>query len=313
MPDPTRPDSAGDYVAFFLYRLFSFFIAALPRPAVLAAGGAAGRLAFRLDGRHRGIALRNLALAFGPEKSPGERRAIAVRSFRNAGRVIFETVKMASLSRARVLALVEVEGRRHLDQALARGRGALIFTAHYGNWEVGCGPISESAPFGVVARTLDNRLIDRDLVRMRERLGAAVINKVGASRRILQALHRNEVVGILIDQNVLRREAVFVDFFGKPAGTTPGLAAFHLKTGAPLLPLFIDPLPRGRHRLRILEPLVIPPSGFPSEDVLKITQICTKMIEREIRRNPEAWLWVHKRWQSRPADERQKSTPGALP
>jgi KDO2-lipid IV(A) lauroyltransferase len=304
MLDPERPIATGEQAVFILYRISSGFVAALPRRLALALGAAAGRLAFWLDGRHRAIALKNLALAFGRTMTGPERRSIARRSFQNFGRVVFETLLLSRWSRERVLALVDVEGRRHLDAALAQGRGVLVFTAHYGNWEVGCGPISEAAPFGVVARALDNRLIDRDLVRTRERLGAHVINKTGASRRILQALRRNEIVGLVIDQNVLQREAVFVDFFGKPAGTTPGLAAFHLKTGAPLVPLFVDPAPLGRYRLRLLEPLVFPPTGSPEEDVLKITRICTKMIEREIRGSPESWLWIHKRWQSRPVDER---------
>jgi KDO2-lipid IV(A) lauroyltransferase len=304
MPDPERPISLGESAGFVAFRIFSAILAVFPRSAVLAAGGAAGRLLFWLDGRHRRIALRNLAVAFGRERTEAERRGLAFRSFRNIGRVVFDTIWMSRAPRTKVLALVELEGRSHLVEALAGGRGALVFTAHFGNWEVGCGPISDIAPFGVVARTLDNRLIDRNLVRMRGRLGASVLNKFGASRRILKALRRNEVVGILIDQNVLRREAVFVDFFGKPAATTPGLAAFHLQTGAPLVPLFVESLSRGRYRLKLLRPLAFAPSADRAGDVLKITQICTKMIEEEIRRRPEDWLWVHKRWQSRPADER---------
>jgi len=304
MPDPDRPVTLGERLGFLVYMTFAPLVAALPRRFALALGGAAGGLVFHLDGRHRTIALRNLALAFGRTKSPAERRKTALLSFRNFGRVVLDTLVLSRRSRAYALDLVDVEGRGHLEAALAGGRGVLVFTAHYGNWEIGCGPISRLAPFGVVARPLDNRLIDRDLVRTRERLGVRVIDKTGAGRRILRALQRNEVVGILIDQNVLRREAVFVDFFGKLAGTTPGLAAFHLRTGAPLLPLFIDPLPGGRYRLRLLEPLSFRPTGSPAEDVLKITRFCTKMIEREIRGRPEVWLWFHKRWQSRPADER---------
>ncbi|MBM3310782.1 MAG: hypothetical protein FJY80_04670 [Candidatus Aminicenantes bacterium] len=304
MPESGRPASLGEWAAFAAYRAFALFLAVLPRRLALALGDGAGRLAFWLDARHRTVALRNLAAAFGRTTPAPARRAIALRSFRHFGRTVFDTLVLSRRSRAAVLALVDVEGRPNLEAALAEGRGALVFTAHFGNWEVGCGPIAQVAPFGVVARALDNPLIDRDLVRARERLGVRVINKVGASRRILRALQRNEVVGLLIDQNVLQREAVFVEFFDRLAGTTPGLAAFHLKSGAPLVPLFIDPAPAGRYRLRLHEPLRFPPTGSPEEDVLKITRFCTKMIEAEVRRRPEAWLWVHKRWQSRPADER---------
>jgi KDO2-lipid IV(A) lauroyltransferase len=135
------------------------------------------------------------------------------------------------------------------------------------------------------------------------KLGAGIINKFGAARPILQALGRNEIVAVLIDQNVLRSQAVFVDFFGKAAATTPSLAAFHLKTGAPLVPIFVHPGRSGRYVVKIREPLSVPSSGSMEEDVLKITQLCTKIIEHEIRQNPELWFWVHKRWNTRPVDE----------
>ncbi|MBM3295878.1 MAG: hypothetical protein FJY82_15390 [Candidatus Aminicenantes bacterium] len=304
MAEAGRPPTWGQWTAFWAYRAFAFLLAVIHRRTALALGDAVGRLAFRLDGRRRRIALDNLALAFSQTTTAAERRTIARKSFRNFGRVVFDTLALSRRPREYALGLVDVEGQGHLEAALAPGRGVLVFTAHYGNWEIGCGPISGTAPFGVIARPLDNPLIDRSLVLARERLGVRVIPKTGAGRHILRALGRNEIIGLLIDQNVLRREAVFVDFFGRLAGTTPALAAFHLKTGAPLLPLFIDPLPAGRYRLRLLEPLVFPPTGPAREDVLKITGICTKMIEREIRDRPEAWLWFHKRWQSRPVDER---------
>ena len=114
---------------------------------------------------------------------------------------------------------------------------------------------------------------------------------------------RKEAVGILIDQNVLRREAVFVDFFGKQAATTPALAFFHLRTGAPIVPMYCLPSPGNRYRFRFEPPVEIALSGEESEDVLKITAVCTKMIEHVIRRQPELWLWIHKRWQSRPLNE----------
>jgi KDO2-lipid IV(A) lauroyltransferase len=134
-------------------------------------------------------------------------------------------------------------------------------------------------------------------------MGSGVIDKMGAARPILRVLRGGGILALLIDQNVLRSQAVFVDFFGRPAATTPGLASFHILTGAPLLPVFYRP--RGlRHVWTILPPLDIPLSGRREEDVLKITAICTKMIEDQIRRAPESWLWLHKRWNTRPAGEK---------
>jgi KDO2-lipid IV(A) lauroyltransferase len=294
---------AADALGLAAYKTVSAAFAVLPRRACRAAGGGLGRLAYRLDRKHRGIALANLATAFGRERTPEELAAVARESFVRFGRVLADILKMARYSRARVLSLIATEGRENLEAALAKGKGALIFTAHFGNWEVLSAAVSEIGPFRAIARALDNPYLEKDLSRFRTRLGSEVINKFGASRPILRALARNEIVAILIDQNVLRSQAVFVDFFGKSAATTPGLAAFHLASGAPLVPLFVDAAAGGRYRLRILPPLEFPSPGRRDEDVLKITQICTKMIEHEIRRTPEQWLWVHKRWNTRPAEE----------
>jgi Kdo2-lipid IVA lauroyltransferase/acyltransferase len=293
-----RGEGAG-YGLFLAISTILFFI---PRPGVLALGRTLGRLAYRVSSRHRRIALDNLTVAFGREKSDRERRRIAAASFAHFGRVTLETIKFTHYSRRRILRLIQVDGREHLERALAGGRGVLLFTAHLGHWEAIVPPVSEIGPFYVIARILDNRLIDRRLTRLRTRLGAIVIDKIGAAKPILHGLAEGGIVAILIDQNVLRSQAVFVDFFGRQAATTPGLAAFHIRTGAPLVPAFCLPQGPG-FRLKILPPPEIPLSGRRSDDVLKITQFCTKMIEEEIRREPTWWLWVHKRWNTRPAGE----------
>jgi len=305
MPERGVPPATGlDRAVYAATRIFALFISVLPRPVVLKAGSGLGALVFVLDGKHRAIALRNLARALGRSSSPGERRRIARRSFMNFVRSLVDALKTAGWSRERVLAMIEIEGREHLENAHARGRGVLLFTAHFGNWEMVVPPSSAVAPFHVIARALDNPLIERDLLRARVRHGAVVVNKLGAGRPILRALDRGETVGILIDQNVLRREAVFVDFFGVPAATTPALAVFHIRTGAPILPMFCRPAPGAGYRMRFGPPVDVPLSGDETADVLKITGVCTKMIEDEIRKNPALWLWVHKRWRSRPLHER---------
>jgi len=297
MPKP------GDFAGYAAYKALTLALFILPRTLALAAGRGLGLLAFRLDRKHRHIALDNLNIALGKERTERERRAIAMASFRHIGQVLADILKAAHYSREKILRLVTMEGRHHLESALAQGRGVLLFTAHFGNWEFGTAPLANIGPLRVIARAMDNPLLEKDLARLRAKFGAGVIYKIGAAKPILKALGHNEIVAILIDQNVLRSQAVFVDFFGKTAGTTPGLAAFHLKTGAPLVPVFVYPAPRGRYIMKIQEPLVFPPGGPMEEDVLKITQICTKIIEHEIRRRPELWFWVHKRWNTRPANE----------
>lgn len=293
----------GDVLGYGAYKAISLAFALLPRRLCLAAGAGLGRLAFRLDRRHREIALGNLAVAFGKERKPAELEAIARRSLAGFGRVLADVLKMMRTSRSHILSLVTIEGAEHMAAALAKGRGVLAFSAHFGHWELASAVVSEAGTFRPLVRVLDNPLIERDLLRFRTRMGAAIIDKLAASRPVLKALRRNEIVTILIDQNVLRSQAVFVDFFGKAAATTPGLAFFHLTTGAPIVPFFAYPAPGRRYVFRYLPPLEYAPGGDREADVLKITGICTKMIEHEIRGHPELWLWIHKRWNTRPAEE----------
>jgi KDO2-lipid IV(A) lauroyltransferase len=290
-----------DVPLFLAYQMLSVLFSLLPRPWCLCLGRALGRLAFHLDSKHRRLALGNLGLALGSTLSPAERYQIARSSFVHFGQVLADLVKWPFLPGGARQKLVRLEGKDHLRRALKAGRGALIFTGHFGNWEVGSLPVSRMARLNVIARELDNKLVERRLLALRRSLGANVIYKNQAARRVLQVLRRNEVAAILIDQNVLRREGVFVDFFSRPASTTPALAAFHLRTGAPLLPLFCTSAPDGSYRARLDPPVVFQPSGSQSADVLKITQLCTKIIENQVRENPRLWLWFHDRWRSRPA------------
>lgn len=297
--------SPGESAGYLVYRVFAGLIRILPRSVVLASGRALGGLLYRLDAGHRRIALDNLALAFGRDKSPAERARIARASFAHFVRTALDSIKFTSYSVERIRGLVDVEGRENLVRALAEGKGVLIFSAHYGNWEASPSVLSAYGPVSAVARALDNRLIERDLLRLRRRQGASIIYKSGAGKHVLRALAEGGMVGIVVDQNVLRGQAVFVDFFGKAAATTPGLAGLHFKSGAPLLPLFCHP--RGsRYLLRILPAFRVEPSEDRAADVLKTTRIYTKMIEDLIRREPEPWLWIHKRWNTRPADEEKR-------
>ena len=299
-----KKSRAGAFIGYLAYKAFALFLAVLPRRAVLALGGGLGRLVYHIDAKHRRVVEANLSVAFGSEMTPAERAGLNKRFFAALGRSLLAILKAAHMSAARVRGLFEVEGRPHMDRALAAGKGVLLFTGHYGTWELTIPALVESAPLRPIFRDLDNPFIGRDLARLRERLGAGSISKFGAAKPVLQALARNEIVAILIDLNVLHSSGpVFVDFFGRPAATTPALAAFHLKTGAPIVPMFCEPLPRGRYRMTYEEPLVFERTADHEADVLKITQTCTNMIERRIRKRPELWFWVHKRWNTRPDGE----------
>lgn len=296
----TKSIKIMDLIEYGLFLFASLLIRLLPRRACLWAGQTLGSLAFGLDRKHRRLALANLEKALGRETDQKERRRIAHDSFRHFGRVIADSLKWTSLRAPRREKLLKVEGEEYIRRALNEGIGVIVFSAHFGNWEVATQAVARLGPLNVVARPLDNSLLEARLAKFRHRLGAKVISKFQAAKPILQALQRNEIVAILIDQNVQRREAVFVDFFGLPAATTPGLAAFHLRTRSPLIPVFCHPAPRSSYLVKIGAPLVFGPDAEPGRDVLKITQASTKMIESEIRREPGLWFWFHNRWKTRP-------------
>jgi KDO2-lipid IV(A) lauroyltransferase len=259
-------------------------------------------MAFLLDKRHRLTALSNLKSAFGNQIPHSQRQKIARDTFIHFGRVFLDMLYLASLSPLKRVKLMTVEGEEHIHAALQKEKGALLFSAHFGLWELAPAYISNIGKLNVIARPLDNIHLEKELAKLRQSLGAKVIHKFQASRPILRSLRANEMVAILIDQNVLRSEAVFIDFFGQKAATTPSLATFHLRTGAPLIPVFCYPGDSRGFHIKILKPLDIPLSDNFQQDLHNITQTCTQVIESQIRKFPQFWFWFHDRWKSRPPD-----------
>ncbi len=291
------------YTEFLFFLGIKLFFLLLPRRLSLGIGRILGFAVYSLSRRHRRIALSNLKTAFGIEFSPSARKEIARKSFLHFGKLLADLIKFSHFNDEQRDKLIQVEGEENLNLALKKGKGVLIFTGHYGSWEIAPHYISKKAKFYVIARALDNDLLEKELSKMRANLGAKIIYKQQAAKPILQSLRAREIVAILIDQNVLRSQAVFVDFFGKAAATTPSLAAFFLRTQSPLLPAFCYPGPRDTYKIKILKPLKVSLTGNYDQDVLKITQICTKIIEAQIRKNPNFWLWFHQRWKTRPEKE----------
>ena len=272
----------------------------LPRRGVRALGRSCGRLIHQLDKKRRRLAAANLTTAFGAALSEQEKAEIIHRAFLHFGTVLFDFFHLAYLPPQKRERHLRLEGEENLHAALKRGQGVLLFTAHYGLWEIAPAPINPIIPMKVVARPLDNVYLEKILRRLRGRLGSEVISKFQAGREILKTLRARESVAILIDQNVLAQEAVFVDFFGKPAATTPSLAMFHLRTEAPIVPVFCSPSSSWVYHVRILPPVDVPRTGDREEDLVRITQACTKIIEDQIRLAPEQWFWFHDRWKTRP-------------
>jgi KDO2-lipid IV(A) lauroyltransferase len=288
---------------FLLFQIGKAPLSILSRRHCLSLGKTLGLAFYYLDKRHRLIALSNLKIAFGKELPSSELKRLARNSFMHFGKIFVDIIKLPHLAEEKRNVLINVEGEENLHKALREKKGALLFSAHYGSWEVAPFFLAKKGRLSVIARPLDNELLEKELLKLRTSQGSNVIYKHQATKKILQSLRQKQMVAFLIDQNVLRQQAVFVDFFGKKAATTPSLAAFFLRTQSPLIPVFCYPTSSHAYCLKIFNPLSITLGGNYNQEVLKITQICTKIIETQIRKNPEYWFWFHNRWKTRPEEE----------
>lgn len=280
----------------------------LPAAVARGLGVALGTAFYLLDAPHRRVAQANLTQCF-PARSQAECRRIARRVFQHFGVLLVELLRFSTLSPDAMRAAVEVEGAEHVHAAYASGRGVLFFTGHFGFWELHAlvhALVFE--PIGVLARPLDNPGLHDLLERLRQRTGNTVIYREGAVRKVLRTLTDGHGVALLIDQHMHSPDAIWVRFFQRPAATTSTLAALALRTGSPVVPVFATPLPNGRLRLIYERPVAPPEAGTP-EPVRDFTQRCTDVLEMYVRRQPELWLWMHRRWRDAPAPETRGMFP----
>lgn len=279
-------------------------VGVLPRRAARAVGAGIGALVWMLLGRLRKTGLRNLEMAF-PEKSDAERRAILRGVYRSLGWQIGEFCKMRHYTAEQASAFIRYDGLEHYLAARDEGRGVLVLTGHLGAWELSSFYHSlVGHPMSLVIRRLDNPLVDEFVNKVRCLHGNRVIHKDDFARGLLTAMHRGETVGILMDTNMTPPQGVFVPYFGIEACTATALARVALKTGAAVLPGFLLwEAAEQRYVLRFGEPLELVKTGDAERDVLANTALFTATIEAYVRRYPEQWLWVHRRWKTRPAGE----------
>lgn len=295
---------------YLLVRLVALTMPALSPATVRVFGTMIGLSFFYVDRQHRRIAQQNLEAAF-PHKSEAERLAIARAMFAHFGHVLVELLKFSSLSPQRMLQLVEWEGEDRVELAYSHGRGVLFCTGHFGFWEQHA--LAHGLRFGpmaVLARALDNPMLNTVLEERRCITGNSVIYRQGAMRRALRLLAAGQGIGMLIDQHMHSPDAIDVEFFERAASTTSTLARLALRTGAPVVPLFALPLPGGRYRM-IYEHPVEPPREETPDAVREFTQRCTDVLEMYVRRHPELWLWMHRRW--RDTGPVAEQVPGMFP
>jgi KDO2-lipid IV(A) lauroyltransferase len=287
-------------LALLLIKLF----AVLPRTIAYPAAGIFARVAFHLAARQRRAGEQNLRMAF-PEMSEQQRERILRECFNNLGRLLVEFTQFPKLNKLNISKVVIHDGLENYLAAIGRGRGVIFMTAHFGAWELSSfAHAIYGYPLRFVTRPIDNPLVEKLISTYRMASGNVPIQRRSAARDILKALHQNKAVGILFDQNTTRSEGIFADFFGIPAATTPAIALFALRTGAAVVPGFLiwDEALK-RHRLRLDPPVELINSGDLERDVLENTKLFNRILEEYIRKYPGQWLWIHRRWKTRPEGE----------
>lgn len=277
---------------------------ALPLESAARVGAAVGGLVAKLDPVNRRIAARNLEIAF-PELHPMERHRIVVAAYRNYGRMAAEWVHFFEFNRANIERYVTYEQRENWDDAIriSDGRGILILTGHFGNFELlSLAHSIYGTPTAIVQRPNRNPIIDAAVTARRVRFGNLSIPRKGAGREVIRLLRDNWMVAIPLDLDT--RRGVFVDFFSMPAATNEALARIAMATGAPVLPAFmVREGSTTRHRIRFLPVIELERSSDRREAVRINTQRFTDTIAGMIRLYPDHWNWIHRRWKTRPPGE----------
>ena len=271
----------------------------------LFAVGLAG-FGYRLSLKHRLIALYNLSRSF-PDKKLEEIVKIAKKSYRNFSFVAAEFFDIPYLNKSNLHRWISIEGLDNYKQACREGKGVLLFGAHFGNWEIGNAALAVmTQPFIFVYRILDSPLLEKVITGVRASYGNISLSKQNTMRKMIRLLKNGTTISLLIDQNVAWYGGVFVDFFGRKACTTSGLALLASHTEAQVLPAFTRRLPNGKYLLEIGKKVEIITSGNREADVLINTQNFTRIIEEQIRKYPEQWFWVHQRWKTKLCQVKQK-------
>jgi len=242
------------------------------------------------------VALENIRKSF-PHMSETEARRVLRRVFIHFGRMFLEIPHIRNLTQSNLADYVDFAGEENLQAAFSKGKGVFILTAHFGNWELMCAAVSlRIGRVAVVARPLDFLPMDRVINGLRSRFGAEVIPHKTAARRIVGALRKGMMIGILLDQKEDWYQGAFVPFFGRWACTNIGLAVLALRTGAPVIPAFPVRQENGKYRILFDEEVKLQRSGDKIRDVEDNTESFTRVIETYVRKNPDHWFWFHKRW-----------------
>jgi len=286
----------GYYIQYVLLRILQSVMTGLPPKAAIKLGAVLGSVGYYL-GLRRKVASNNLKSSF-PFKGEDELRLIASGLYRNLGMNLAELLRFGNDNPEDVRARVRLEGSEHLDQALRSGKGAILVSAHYGNWELYAAALAcHGYPFSVVVYPQHNKYVDQMLNGLRRSKGIEVIYKKNAAREVLLSLRRNRFVTMLADQDA-GPDGVFLDFMGRKASVTKGPAVFAIKTGAPIITGAIVRTGGGMHQGFADPPLYAAANPDKEAEIARLTKAFTSKLEEYVNNKPDHWYWVHKRWKT---------------
>lgn len=289
---------------FFCLKGVAFLSRSLSWQFGVRVGGWIGTLFFYLLRRERARSYESLQIAFGASKTERDLNEIMKKSFQNLGKGLIEILNLQNLSEEEVNALVSIEGEEYLKGAEIEGKGTILVTGHIGNWELMAAVLSvRGYPLHVIAAPLYDPRIDEWIVRLRARFDIETISRgsPSSSKKILGVLRKKEILGLLIDQDT-QTNGVFVNFFNKKAYTPGGAAQLALKSGATTLMCFVTRLPNNRHRITIEKPMALTQTDDHQKDVEVNTARFTSRIEEHIKQYPDQWVWMHRRWKTKPEE-----------
>jgi len=282
----------------------------LPHGAALHFGSLLGRITFSVVRLRRGVVLENLRAAL-PDKTEPQILKIARDTYRNLGMSLVEYARLPVTTDEEMRERITVEGLENFDRALARSKGAVLVTGHFGSWELmGARLKSHGYPVNFLVGEQKNRAVDDLMNHLRRSKGIGIIGMGASMRHVLRALKSNQFVAMLSDQDAGSR-GVFVDFMGRPASTPFGPASFAVRTGAALIAAFILREDLARHRVILEAPLVPNAGASEEEESLRLTQQYTSLLEKYVRERPDHWLWLHRRWKTRPRVPVRNLSPSA--
>lgn len=290
-----------DGIVYLIVLIFSWVCRIPPRNCAMLFGSVIGKLLYQILKKRRQIALKNLQIVFGDDLAEKRRQEICKACFVNLGKTVIEFMRFPKLNTENIWREVTVHGKEHLNTALEKGNGAIVFLPHFGNWELLSLVYGALIPnrAKAIAFPLKNTRLNDLIWRHRQLLSLELIPRKTAIRATLRALKNNDAVGFFADQNA-GEQGVFIDFFGKPASTAKGPVSLALKTGAPILFSLDIRQADDRHHVYISPPIHLELSNNFERDVEVYTTHLMKQLEKYIKQYPDQWLWLHNRWKTQP-------------